>query len=150
MTDINKSEDALFETLTLRRDIIGDYGPPYGGFGGAHTHWSYGYGTPTRKEVWTNDKGQKHRIYGPAVTVLDKRYHLVEWYKEGELHRIDGPARVHNANAFWYKDGKLHCLCGPAVIEKAGPKQYWIEGQRLSPKEYKKEIARRKRKGLIK
>jgi hypothetical protein len=105
---------------------------------------------PTRIEVWTNDKGEKHRIYGPAVRVLDKKYHLVEWYKEDKLHRLDGPARVHRDNMFWYKEGKLHRLDGPAIIERAGPKQYWIEGQKLSPKEYKKEIARRKRKGSLK
>ena len=144
------SEDALFETLTLNRDIIGGDGPPYGGYGGAHLRWSYGYGGSTKMEVWTNDKGQKHRIYGPAVRTLDPKYHLVEWYKEGKLHRLDGPARVHNNNMFWYKEGELHCLCGPAVIEQAGPKQYWIDGRRWPPKEYKKEIARRRRKGLIK
>jgi len=143
------SEDALFETLSLNRDIIEGSGPAYGGYGGAHLRWSWGYGMPTKLEVWTNEKGQKHRIYGPAVRCL-RKYKLEEWWKEDKLHRIGGPARIHKDNMFWYKEGVLHNLDGPAVVERAGPKQYWIDGAKLSPKEYKKEIARRKRKGLIK
>jgi hypothetical protein len=44
----------------------------------------------------------------------------------------------------------LHRLDGPAVLELGGPKQYWIHGKRMSEKEYKKEIARMRRRGLIK
>lgn len=147
--DLN-SEDALFETLTLNREIIMAEGPPYGGYGGAHLRWGWGWGKDTKMEIWTNHEGVKHRIYGPAVTSVGK-YLLEEWWKDGVLHRVAGPARTHNIhNKFWYKEGKLHNLGGPAVIELAGPKQYWIEGSKLSPKEYKKEIARRIRKGLIK
>jgi len=143
------SEDALFETLSLNRNIIDGSGPAYGGYGGGHLWWNWGYGMPTKLEVWTNDKGEKHRLYGPAVTCL-RKYKLEEWWKEGKLHRIGGPARIHKDNMFWYKEGELHNLDGPAVIEKAGPKQYWIDGVRFTRKQFEWEIARRKRKGLIK
>jgi hypothetical protein len=144
-------EDVLFETLTLNRDCGIGEGALYGGYGGRHAihpGWSHGWGPQARKEVWTNHKGQKHRLYGPAVTV--KSHQLVEWYKEDILHRIGGPARVHGSSMYWFKEGKLHNLEGPAVIDAAGPKQYWIDGVKYSPKSYKWEIARRKRKGLIK
>jgi len=143
------SEDALFETLSLNREIIEIYAPPHGGFGGSHMRgWGY-YGPGLSiGEVWTNREGKRHRIYGPAVKIL-KKYLLEEWYKNGMLHRIGGPARSHAGNLFWYKEGKLHNLGGPAVIEKAGPRQYWIDGVKYSPKQYKWEIERRRRKGLL-
>lgn len=43
------------------------------------------------------------------------------WYKNGVLHRLDGPAVIiwdHNGIKIeenWYKDGKLHRLDGPAI-----------------------------------
>jgi len=97
--------------------------------------------------AYVNAEGKLHRLYGPAY--CNKTYNLVKWYKEGKLHREDGPAVTHNENLFWYFEGKLHNLTGPAVISKGGPKEYWIHGQKLPPKEFKKEIARRKRKGLM-
>ena len=145
-----RSEDELFETLTLNREVKTSTGAHYGGYSGAHLNSRYGWnwGPSAVREEWTNSEGIKHRIFGPAVTV--KKHRLVEWYKEGELHRIGGPARVHGDNKYWYVEGKLHNLEGPAVIDAAGPKQYWIDGVKYSVKQYKWEIARRKRKGLIK
>ena len=38
------------------------------------------------------------------------------WYKDGKLHREDGPAvKWTNGSKFWYKDGKLHREDGPAI-----------------------------------
>lgn len=144
-------EDVLFETLTLNcnRDI--GEGATYGGYGGRNAHhnaWTWGWGPSTKREIWTNHEGQKHRLYGPAVIV--PKHKLTEWYKEGKLHREGGPAREHGESKFWYKEGKLHRLDGPAVIDAVGPKQYWIDGIKFSPKQYWWEIARRKRRGLIK
>ena len=144
-------EDVLFETLTLNRVVETGEGASYGGYGGRNAiypNWNWGWGPFTKREVWTNHEGKKHRLYGPAV--IAKAHELVEWYKEGILHRIGGPARIHGSSMFWYKEGKLHNLEGPAVIDAAGPKQYWIDGVKFSRKQYKWEIARRKRRGLIK
>ena len=146
---MNNSEDIFFETLSLNRNIIMGGGPPFGGYGGFHLFYQNDWRVRnTKVEVWTNSEGRIHRIYGPAYRTLDNS--LIEWYKDGDLHRIGGPARINNGNMFWYKKGILHNLDGPAVIEGAGPKQYWIDGVRYSPKQYKWEINRRKRRGIIK
>ena len=44
------------------------------------------------------------------------------WYKEGQLHREDGPA-IEDVNGikYWYKEGKLHRLNGPAIEFASGP-----------------------------
>jgi hypothetical protein len=143
----------LIEALTLFKEREEAVCPPYYGYdcrwGGPdehrwHTRNLYG----KWDVVYRTKDGRRHRLYGPAY--ISKQYDIEEWFKDGEYHRIDGPAITHKNNEYWYKDGKRHRLDGPAVITGGTPKQYWIEGQRLPPKEYKKEIARRKKKGLIK
>ncbi len=145
---INHDHEKLWEELTLTRHVRPGESPPYGGFGGSHPRWSgHTWGVGGNDVVYTNQEGKMHRIYGPAY--VSNRHQMEKWYKEGQYHRIGGPAVMHKGTLLWYKEGKLHNLEGPAVIEKAGPKQYWIEGNRLSPKEFKKEIERRRRKGLL-
>jgi len=54
------------------------------------------YGT----KIYTNSKGQFHRLYGPAIELVngDKK-----WYKEGELHKTDGPAEEYSDESkFWW------------------------------------------------
>jgi hypothetical protein len=149
MDDSDKSIDALFEALTITMEYEPAVSPPYGGFNGNH-HWWVGYQWKADGHdiVYRNLDGKMHRIYGPAY--ISTNYDIEIWCKDGEYHREDGPAIKHKKNFVWYKDGVLHNLYGPAVLCPAGPKQYWIEGRKYSPKEYKKEIARRRRKGLIK
>lgn len=96
--------------------------------------------------VYFNNENKIHRIYGPAY--ISKNFEM--WFKNGILHRENNPAVIHKENKFWFLDGKLHRLDGPAIIDPCGPRRYFINGQELPPKEYKKEINRRKRKGLIK
>ena len=47
------------------------------------------------------------------------------WYKNGQLHRIDGPAvkRIDGTEE-WYQNGKFHRLDGPAV-ELFNGDTYW-------------------------
>jgi len=50
------------------------------------------------------------------------------WYKEGNLHRLDGPAIEYpSTRKEWYKEGKIHRLDGPAIEFPNGEKQWWIE-----------------------
>lgn len=153
--DTNNNIDRLYEELTLNRDMCEPLAPLFDGYGPIPQYWNYyRHQYPVRDPgnhydiVYTNGEGKKHRIYGPAY--VSSKFNIEAWYKEGRLHRVGGPAYMHNRNMVWFYEGILHRLDGPAVIEMGGPKQYWIMGQRLSPKEYKKEIARRKRKGSIK
>lgn len=52
------------------------------------------------------------------------------WYNEiGELHRIDGPAKIDLAGTeFWFNCGILHRIDGPAVIFKNGTKMWYVDG----------------------
>lgn len=89
-----------------------------------------------------------HRRYGPAY--INHSHNIEIWAVDGIIHREDGPAIVQNKSMVWMRNGLFHREDGPALDTNFCSKQYWINGQRLSPKNYKKEIARRKRRGLIK
>jgi hypothetical protein len=136
-------EDRLYETLALNREIICDRNPfLWQGYG-----YQSSYVNSSTTIRYTNLKGQLHREFGPAFYC--KRFKFELWYINGLAHRDNGPSFVHNKLSIWYKEGMRHRDDGPAVVDPAGPKQYYLDGQKYSPKEYKKEVTRRKRKGLI-
>lgn len=151
-------QDELFEALTIERSLVEAQTPPFQGYGPQPQYWNHWGGPYSVHSRWNakglldieyrNTKGELHRTFGPAY--ISKLYGIEAWYKDGMRHRVDGPAFIHGRNMVWFYEDELHNLNGPAVIEFGGPKQYWIYGQKMSKKEYKKEIARRKRKGLIK
>lgn len=86
-----------------------------------------------------------HRIHGPAY--INHLHHVEIWIRNGVIDREDGPAIIHKENRLWVKNGYFHRLDGPAIDTKHCNKQYWINGQELSPKDFKKEIKRRIKKG---
>jgi hypothetical protein len=54
-----------------------------------------------------------------------------EWYKNNNLHREDGPARIwDNGTQEWYKHNKLHHEGGPARIYSNGLQEWWINGRK--------------------
>lgn len=149
-----KQEDTehgkLIEALTVEKTIQQASSPPYGGYVACLRYRNLGYSWTVAGNdiIYLNKQGKSHRIYGPSY--ISKIYDVEIWSKDGIWHRNDGgPAIRHKGDKLWYVEGKLHRLDGPAVISGGGPKQFWINGQKLSPKEYKKEIARRKRKGIL-
>ncbi len=58
------------------------------------------------------------------------------WYKEGKLHRLDGPAIDDVDGKIWYKECKLHRLDGPACEYADGQTTFWIEDVRYEEKDY--------------
>lgn len=59
------------------------------------------------------------------------------WYRNGVLHREDGPAMIHLLDGteqwiseWWCRDGKLHRDDGPAIIGPDGTEQWWRNGVR--------------------
>lgn len=61
------------------------------------------------------------------------------YYKKGTFqhHREDGPAMEYsNGGKFYFKNGKRHRLDGPAR-EFEELKEWFIEGERLSPEKEK-------------
>ena len=62
------------------------------------------------------------------------------WYKNGKLHREDGPAvEWTDGGKCWYKNGKLHRGDGPAAEYASGGKEWWINGKQLTEKEFNKK-----------
>ena len=57
------------------------------------------------------------------------------WYKNDELHRLDGPAiEWFNGDKSWYQNGKRHRLDGPAFEGANGYKAWYQDGIRVSEK----------------
>ena len=167
LTDDQLAEQ-LVEALTLTRELVCGMTGPHGGFSindyygrrlssgrfsstvrwGWYSHWWQTKNTDSYDIEYRNTEGKLHRIYGPAY--INEKYNIEMWFKDGLLHRLGGPAVTHKNCKMWFRDDLPHRLDGPAIISDRSPKEYYIHGSKLSPKEYKKEIARRVRKGLIK
>ena len=74
---------------------------------------------------YLNERGELHRIYGPAV-IYPNGYEF--WFQNGRLHRLDGPAVIHiNGFRFWFIDGIKYTEeefnAHPLVIAYARSKQ---------------------------
>jgi hypothetical protein len=80
---------------------------------------------------WYKD-GELHREDGPAIDLI--KGHL-EWWLGGIQHREDGPAIVNNNLEVWVFDGREHRLDGPAVIHSDGTKEWYIRGKKVYSRE---------------
>lgn len=76
---------------------------------------------------WKNNKGQYHRINGPA---LEKSNGSKYWIQNGRYHREGGPAIVSDNGRFWYLDGELHRVNRPAIIRANGDLEWYKHGKR--------------------
>jgi len=97
------------------------------------------FGTKTYK----NSNGQLHRIDGPA-----REYKNGDkwWYKEGEYHRENGPAMEYaNGDKVWYKEGKLHREDGPAWEWANVDKEWYLLFKELEEKEFNSWTSRIKK-----
>ncbi len=59
---------------------------------------------------------------------IDK-YGTKTWRLNGELHNLNGPARVweDGSEEYWI-NGDFHRIDGPAILACDGYKEYWING----------------------
>lgn len=74
--------------------------------------------------------GKLHREDGPAFESKDGTR---VWYLNGELHRDNEPAVEYpDGTKFWYKDGVLHRTGGPA-IEVVGNNSWYLNGIQVLP-----------------
>mgnify|MGYP000485170802 CR=1 FL=1 len=65
------------------------------------------------------------------------KYGTVRWYKDGVLHRLDGPAKENSdGDKYWYLNDKLHREAGPAVEDASGYKEWWMNGVQYSKEEF--------------
>jgi hypothetical protein len=78
-------------------------------------------------------EGVLHREDGPArcrqSTVADYAA-TTEYFQEGKLHREDGPAYDTNIVSRWFYNGLLHRENGPAVEWNHGGCEWWDHGIR--------------------
>ncbi len=89
-------------------------------------YYHVSYGKFNDAMVWYKN-GLIHRNDGPAVEHDD----IVGYYKHEVPHRVDGPAiKCLNARSErWWMNGKLHRIGGgPAVIEGDSYVQWWRDG----------------------
>ena len=107
------------------------------------------YKTYTVKEFengtkhWYKD-GELHREDGPAIE-WKNGYKL--WYKDGKQHRENGPAiEFVNGDKHWLKDDKLHREDGPAIEERIGINKWYLNGVRYCQAEYDFKIYDKKSK----
>jgi hypothetical protein len=86
---------------------------------------------PTREyedgsKEWYKD-GKLHRENGPAVESPDG---YKQWYKEGKRHRENGPAiEWADGRKKWFKNGQIHREDGPAFESPDGHKEWWVKDQ---------------------
>lgn len=56
-----------------------------------------------------------------------------EWWLNGELHRLDGPAVIWpDGGQEWWQYGKLHRTDGPAYITAAGDQGWYVHDRNIT------------------
>ena len=81
-----------------------------------------------KEEKWVLN-GKKHRVNGPAWTILKGTDTHFIWYMNGELHRVDGPAETVwrdglKIREYWYVNDELYRRDGHAYTSwKDGVKE---------------------------
>ena len=84
--------------------------------------------------------GRLHREDGPAIEYADG---TKAWYFYGEMHREGGPAYEGvNGHKEWWSLDKLHRTDGPAVVRPDGSMEWRIGGVELSTEEIEAIIKR--------
>lgn len=85
-------------------------------------------------DLWT-----KTTQFPKNFTGIVKRENYLEiYYKNGSIHRKDGPAYISkymynnlkNFTYIWYKKGKKHRIGGPAVEIWDGSKEWWVNNKK--------------------
>ena len=79
--------------------------------------------------------------------IMSKWGNQWEWYRNGKLHREDGPAVVcvGGSSKWWYRHGKLHREDGPAIEHDDDGLYHWfLNGNIYTEEEYNTEMRLRK------
>ena len=65
-----------------------------------------------------------------------------EWYLNGWLHRVDGPAIEHpDGTKYWYLNGERHRTNGPAIKHPNGREYWYINDKRYTKEEHFQYVA---------
>ena len=61
----------------------------------------------------------------------------IHWYKDGVLHREDGPEVIWaNGAKQWWHRGQMHREDGPAKETPNGNNEWWLSGAKLTEDEF--------------
>ena len=88
------------------------------------------------KIQYLNDDLQPHRDNNPSI-IYSKGTKV--WYKNGLLHRINGPSVIDLDKQKWYFNGKLHNPNGPAIEWRNGIKEYYLHGIEIQKEDLNKD-----------
>jgi hypothetical protein len=56
------------------------------------------------------------------------------WYRDGRLHREDGPAvTYYDGTECWFINGLRHRADGPAIIYDDGSESWYLNGKEVDP-----------------
>ena len=67
-----------------------------------------------------------------------REHETFKWYKDGKLHREDGPAVIWDSgHKEWYQNGVLHREDGPAFEGKNGTQTWYLKGVQYTEEEFK-------------
>lgn len=93
-----------------------------------HVKGVFTYTTDGGTELWYKN-GKLHRDNGPAIINTSETFGTLRaWYKNGKCHRAGAPAIIRDGSKHWYYNGKLHRPVGPAVEYTDGNKLWYING----------------------
>lgn len=60
------------------------------------------------------------------------------WFKNGELHRTNGPAAVYSdGHKEWWQNGSPHRIDGPAIEDPSGQKAWYLDRKEMTKDEWK-------------
>lgn len=81
------------------------------------------------------------KVFRVDPKTKERYLHLVSYYKKGETHRLDGPAKVWNSGLKeWYKNGKFHREDGPAREIPDRPNEWFLNGKEYSENQWKMKL----------
>ena len=82
--------------------------------------------------------GLLHRLNGPAIEYANGNKY---WYHNGLLHREDGPASEWNDGCKeWYQNGLKHRVDGPAIDYANGWKRWYLNGNELTEADFNAKV----------
>ena len=75
------------------------------------------------------------------IMTIDKRGAKRWRFKNGQLHREDGPAFEYaNGTKLWFLNGKYHREDGPAIEYTNGTKAWYLNGKQMTEDEHANQM----------
>lgn len=122
-------QDANIQDDWDRNEFLPRHGGMLHSFNGQPSSVKIDLGNGQIVERYWTDRGNFAR--GNALPPIETPYEL-RWVNiSGQPHRINGPAIVQANYMAWYKNGTLHREDGPAIITRAAI-QYWWDGHQCA------------------